>query len=506
MSNPDDPFGDPGDLDKTVIGPMPGRAQPRAPQPAPDDPFAEGSQPPQRVPRPAPPPAVPAAPAGGAPGQSVTGRRVPRPGGRPATPAARQAAAQPIISDPGELPATGVNPLVAAAAPLLSLIMSLKNRATHSNIEELHRRVIEEMKAFEGKAVMGGCAPEAVRAGRYALCAAVDDLVLNTPWGNQSIWSSRSMVIVFHKEAWGGERFFELLERLERQPDRHRDVIELMYICLSLGFEGMMRVEARGASLLQQNRDRVYRLIRRMRGEREPELSPSWAGIAARHMPLSSYVPLWVVAVVTLGILVAIYMAFLYAINGRSDTLFPAIADLPPQGSIALIRPVPEPPPPPAPPEPTPEQISQMQRLSEFLAPEVREGLVELLEDGQTITIRITGDGMFTTGSDNLLDTYRPVIERVAQALEEEPGNVLVTGHTDDVPFSGTNRYGFSSNFGLSVGRAESVLDFMAPYLSSPTRMAAEGRGEAEPIADNGTAEGRARNRRIDIILIKTIQ
>ena len=503
MSNPDDPFGDPGDLDKTVIGPMPGpgRAQPRAPQPVPDDPFSEGSQPPQRVPRPTapqPPPAQPAAPA-------ATGRRVPRPGGRPATPAARQAAAQPIVSDPGELPATGVNPLVAAAAPLLSLIMSLKNRATHSNIEELHRRVIEEMKAFEGKAVMGGCAPEAVRAGRYALCAAVDDLVLNTPWGNQSIWSSRSMVIVFHKEAWGGERFFELLERLERQPDKHRDVIELMYICLSLGFEGMMRVEARGASLLQQNRDRVYRLIRRLRGEREPELSPSWAGIAARHMPLSSYVPLWVVGVVTLGILVAIYMIFLYAINGRADTLFPAVADLPPQGSIALIRPVLEQPEPPPPPEPTPAQISQMQRLSQFLAPEVREGLVELLEDGQTITVRITGEGMFASGSARLLEAYEPVVERIALALEVEPGNVSITGHTDSVPIRGTTREGFSSNFGLSVGRAESVMAFMAPYLTDPGRLSAEGLGEAEPIADNGTAEGRARNRRIDVILIKTL-
>ena len=383
--------------------------------------------------------------------------------------------------------------------------MSLKNRATHSNIEELHRRVIEEMKAFEGKAVMGGCAPEAVRAGRYALCAAVDDLVLNTPWGNQSIWSSRSMVIVFHKEAWGGERFFELLERLERQPDKHRDVIELMYICLSLGFEGMMRVEARGASLLQQNRDRVYRLIRRMRGEREPELSPNWAGVAARHMPLSSYVPLWVVGVVTLGILVAIYMLFLYAINGRSDTLFPAIADLPPQGSIALIRPVLEQPEPPPPPPPTVAQISQMQRLSQFLAPEIEEGLVELLEDGQTITVRIMGEGMFASGSARLLEAYEPVVERIALALEVEPGNVRITGHTDSIPIRGTTREGFSSNFGLSVGRAESVMAFMAPYLSDDSRLTAEGLGESEPIADNGTAEGQARNRRIDVILIKTL-
>jgi type VI secretion system protein ImpK len=87
-----------------------------------------------------------------------------------------------------------LSPLVAAALPLLDLCVRLKTSASHADVEGLRLRVLREIDAFERRVTPLGLAPRAIRASKYALCATVDDLVLNTPWGSRSIWTTRSMV------------------------------------------------------------------------------------------------------------------------------------------------------------------------------------------------------------------------------------------------------------------------------------------------------------------------
>ncbi|HMR03875.1 MAG TPA: type IVB secretion system protein IcmH/DotU, partial [Candidatus Competibacter phosphatis] len=77
----------------------------------------------------------------------------------------------------------GLNPLEAAAAPLLSLIMRLKNTHSHPDPERLRRRMIEEMKAFTVNARNAGVHEKTVFRARYVLCTTLDEVVLNTPWG-----------------------------------------------------------------------------------------------------------------------------------------------------------------------------------------------------------------------------------------------------------------------------------------------------------------------------------
>jgi len=76
---------------------------------------------------------------------------------------------------------------------------------------------------------------------------------------------------------------------------------------------------------------------------------------------------------------------------------------------------------------------------------------------------------------------------------------VQIVGHTDSVPLSGRGR--FKNNQELSVARAQSVADMIVPALSSPDRVTVVGRGEDDPIADNASAEGRAENRRVEILI-----
>jgi type VI secretion system protein ImpK len=143
---------------------------------------------------------------------------------------------------------------------------------------------------------------------------------------------------------------------------------------------------------------------------------------------------------------------------------------------------------------------AELEKVSGFLTEEIDEGLVTVFQDAQTITVRINGAGMFASASDALQPAFEQPLERVAAALNSTTGPVLVVGHADSSPIR-TAR--FPSNLELSLARAESVRKRLATQLDVPDRMQAEGRSDSEPIASNDTREGRALNRRIEIVLVK---
>ena len=93
-----------------------------------------------------------------------------------------------------------------------------------------------------------------------------------------------------------------------------------------------------------------------------------------------------------------------------------------------------------------------------------------------------------------------PLIDRIGSALQEEPGRVLVVGHTDNQPIR-TAR--FPSNWQLSTARAETVARVITAKLSDPSRVKAEGHADNDPLTSNATPEGRQQNRRTDIVVIK---
>jgi len=424
----------------------------------------------------------------------------PSPGGRRAAPAertvmpelGREAPVQP--TDPAVaavLTRSGLNPLVAAASVLLGLATRVRGTATQRDVEGLRDRVVRELKSFEAAASATGLPRELVRTAHYALSATVDDLVLSTPWGSQSSWPKRSMVSTFHNEVVGGERFYEILNHLHKNPGNNADVLELMYVCLALGFQGRLRVTDRGSSEHSRVREGVYRTLRERRGDFERELSPHWRGLAAVHRPLTSYIPAWVIAVVTVAVLMLMFMGFTYALNDESDTIG-GLADVPPGSNVEIGRPTPVVAP--------VVQIVKVEQFSKFLEPEIREGLVTVDENAQRILVRISGEGMFESGSDKLNKEFVPLMERIGKALQTQPGVAVITGYTDNVPIKSLR---FPSNYHLSVARAETVKAMVDAELSDPARVSSEGRGENDPVASNATPEGRRKNRRIELIVLK---
>jgi type VI secretion system protein ImpK len=385
-----------------------------------------------------------------------------------------------------------LNPIVAAAAPLLNLGVRLKHRLVQEDVDALRLRVIQGMEQFERRLVPLGLAPRAVRASKYALCATLDDLVLNTPWGSRSVWTTRSMVGTFFSETWGGDRFFDLLAQLKKDPGINVDLLELLYYCISLGFEGKYRVAARGASQLLVLREDLYRLIRAARGDFERDISPHWRGIQAAHRGVAALIPNWVVGVAAAGLLLLVYAVLLFWLNGLSDRAYEDLAHLPPAGAVSLARVA------PPPPAPVPVAPAQAIRLRSALA---ADSQVKVLEDPQTITVRIPGAGLFGSGSAAVQPAFAPLLARIASALNDQPGTIQVIGHTDNQPI---HTLRFPSNYDLSLARARSVGAMIQARLRDPGRVREEGRGDTQPIAPNTTPEGRQQNRRIDLLITKT--
>jgi type VI secretion system protein ImpK len=138
-------------------------------------------------------------------------------------------------------------------------------------------------------------------------------------------------------------------------------------------------------------------------------------------------------------------------------------------------------------------------RFAKFLEPEVREGLVTVSDESDRSVVVLRGDGLFDKGSVVVKDRYVTVLNRIAEALNQVGGAVLVTGYTDNTPIQ-TAR--FPSNWHLSQERADVVRRMLEGRLATPNRVKSEGRADAEPVAPNDTPANQARNRRVVITLL----
>lgn len=419
----------------------------------------------------------------------------PRPGGM--TPTLAATAPQPAAASPGvPWPAVGDSgTLLKAAEPLLALAPRLRTHVPPRDVDHLYDKVRGEIERFAQNAASARLPADEVLRGRYALCALLDDIVLNTPWGPRSRWPSRRLAAVFHQDVDAGRGFFRELEQAERAPERHRDLLELMYACLAMGFEGVYRITPPAGRTLQQIKEDLYRLLGRFRSQVDRSLSPHWQGSGIAPAAAQRSVPTWTAGVAALALLAILYAGFSFRLAGYSDDV---AYELPSAEPVRLARIGVAPPPPAPPPSPAPVVVQATQSLEGFLAAEQREGLVEVFDRGRDIVVLLRGEGLFASGSADIRPAFLPTLRRIGQALEDRVGPVRVVGHSDNVPIR-TAR--FPSNWELSRARAASVARELAREMSDSSRLQVDGLADTQPIASNATAEGQQRNRRIEILV-----
>jgi len=222
-----------------------------------------------------------------------------------------------------------------------------------------------------------------------------------------------------------------------------------------------------------------------VRGDYERDLSAPWQAAAVPRRALLAALPLWVAAGLLGLLLLGAFAGFSYFLNEKSDPVFARIQQLDTPATPAAV-PVPVPGPPVQP------------RLATFLQPEIAQGKVEVRDEPGRSTVTLRGDGLFAPGSATIEPDYTEVLARIAVALRAVAGPVQVIGYTDNQPIRSTR---FPSNWHLSQQRALAVMALLQAGAPAPGRYRAEGQADAHPLGDNATAAGRARNRRVEIVL-----
>jgi len=143
---------------------------------------------------------------------------------------------------------------------------------------------------------------------------------------------------------------------------------------------------------------------------------------------------------------------------------------------------------------------SKYEQLRADLSEEIAAGLAEVEKDGDKIIVRLASQGSFTSGSAELRQTFTPTLARLGNSLAKYPGSVMVEGHTDNVPVAFSER--FKSNWDLSAARAASIADFLLNSTSlEGGNVQIAGFADTRPLDSNDTAAGRAKNRRIEVIV-----
>jgi type VI secretion system protein ImpK len=206
--------------------------------------------------------------------------------------------------------------LVAAAAPLFLVVAQLRNIVENADINALRRRIVEQLRRFEERAVKNQARGGDVSAARYVMCALIDEAVMTTPWGSGSAWSDNSLLNQFHNETWGGEKVFQILDRVQAEPAKYVALLKLIDVCLLMGFEGKYRVVDGGRERLEDLRAELHRLLRQHTPSPPAELSTQWRGTAART-GVRNYVPLWIVFTAAALLVLIGYSFFRWRLSGE---------------------------------------------------------------------------------------------------------------------------------------------------------------------------------------------
>ena len=317
---------------------------------------------------------------------------------------------------------------------------------------------------------------------RYALCTVLDEAIQMTPWGGTANWAQQSLLIHFFKESWGGEKFFQILDKMAETPAKFAHLLELFYVCLALGFMGRFQLaDAAGRQAIADLKGRLYLLARL--GSQEPErtLSTSWKGLAIETRRFTGFGLFGLTAGLVAMLSLVVFAGLVYVLGDNFSSLgLQQLAlkrtELAPVAVLPAAKP----------------------RLAQLLAPEIEAKQIQVRDLKLESVVTLLGETLFDSGSAVPTGQSIRLLQKVAEALDQVEGQVVVSGHTDNIP---TRTLRYANNFELSRERAENVRRIVGARLKDGARTSSEGRGDTEPVANNASAEGRAQNRRVEITL-----
>lgn len=241
-----------------------------------------------------------------------------------------QASGEVLADDQFQLRGLEDNRLIDAATPLLGLVIRVRRLADYQEVPALYRQVVDEVSAIDRELVEQGYERPTVVAYRYVLCAFIDEAVLGTDWGAHSVWSQQSLLSRFHNETWGGEKVFAILSRMEQEPERYRDMLEFIYLCLCLGFEGRYKVMSNGRDEYERIIRGLYEQLQAGRQERDgTALTRALDNVTPARNRFRNGLPVWSVAGLFLAAMATVYQLYAMALDERIRDVLRVLDQLP---------------------------------------------------------------------------------------------------------------------------------------------------------------------------------
>lgn len=375
---------------------------------------------------------------------------------------------------------TAESPLLEAAQPLLRALSDMPEQiADLSYVEMLKTTLKSQINLFSIVCDEVNIPWKKMAIVRYCLCTALDEAAHTTAWGLESGWSQSNLLNHFEGDNDGGNKFFLLIGRLSMNPSEFADVLEVLLRILGLGFEGRYSIVEEGDRQLTKIRQRLLTLIKSTRETTLSLLSPH--GLQP-HGPVrrkKMIVPVRLTALCAGIVVAAAFIGCKYWLSMRADGL---------NNDIYLMQNI----------KVTSPQLKMRLRLAVLLRKEINQQLLSVDETQKLSKVVLHGDSLFLSGSIKVQPQMVKVIERVAREVRRVDGDVVIVGHTDNTPI---HRPGLEDNLVLSEKRAAEVASYFTAAGLPASKVKVQGVGSSQPLASDDTAQGRAKNRRVEFFV-----
>ncbi|MGP0059135.1 MAG: type IVB secretion system protein IcmH/DotU [Beijerinckiaceae bacterium] len=383
------------------------------------------------------------------------------------------------------------NPLIRAAGPLLLLLGRLRTSLVRASVPTLVPQIIQSIERVDTKLLAEGVSVATAERVKYCLCVTADEVLTNLPGSEDRVAAEGGIARQFFGDSARSDRFLAAVKAAESEDP---ELLEFQHACLSLAFVGNSRLLGVNAATLQTSRRDLLERMKKLGASRHKALSPHWQGLALPAPGVRLQIPFWAITGIVGMALFALYLMLRTVLGLQAESVAQTMRQLAPPISITARNDIL----PPAPLPPTPTQASQLARIRTALAANIAAETLSVEATPNQVFIRIPTRMIFPPERATIRDDFRLIALHIATALDGERGPIKVIGHTDDTPIINSR---YTSNFALSLDQAKSVAALIRRSLTQPDRIDAEGKGAEAPLEDNNTPEGRAMNRRIEIVI-----
>lgn len=226
---------------------------------------------------------------------------------------------------PSQKPA-GKKPLADIAAECLMLILQLRSTNQYGNPDTLKTRVNEMFDRFEREARSTGIDNEKVTEAKFALVAFLDETIISSQWNQKAAWLSNPLQIQMFDTFNAGEEFFTHLNELRQRSSSNKDILEIYYLCLALGFKGKYQL---------QSPESLRRIIDDLNMELHPEMyqvidsiSPNGKSSDTIEFSGKRGLPTWVYPISAAVIFLILYVIMSVSANGKANDIIEALKNL----------------------------------------------------------------------------------------------------------------------------------------------------------------------------------